>query len=40
MRLSTFLGATDEPGGEVLLIPARSSLPLTLTLRLSAPHAG
>ena len=29
----TFLGATDEPGGEVLLIPASSSDPLTLHLR-------
>ena len=28
-----FLGATDEPGGEVLLIPASSSDPLTLHLR-------
>ena len=32
----TFLGATDEPAGEVLLIPARSSAPLTLSLRLGA----
>lgn len=32
----TFLGATDEPRGEVLLIPARSSAPLTLSLRLRA----
>lgn len=32
----TFLGATDEPAGEVLLIPACSSAPLTLSLRLSA----
>lgn len=30
----TFLGATDEPSGEVLLIPALSSTPLTLSLRL------
>lgn len=32
----TFLGATDEPAGEVLLIPVCSSAPLTLSLRLSA----
>ena len=35
----TFLGATDEPDGEVLLIPARSSTPLTLSLCLAASSA-
>ncbi|MGY5765111.1 hypothetical protein ACXET9_07920 [Brachybacterium sp. DNPG3] len=36
----TFLGATDEPGGDVLLIPVSSAEPLALRLRLSAlsPH--
>ncbi|AXK46786.1 hypothetical protein [Brachybacterium saurashtrense] len=29
----TFLGATDEPEGDVLLIPASSSAPLTVRLR-------
>lgn len=32
----TFLGASDEPDGEVLLIPARTSAPLTLALHLNA----
>lgn len=31
----TFLGASDEPAGEVLLIPASSDAPLTLRLRIS-----
>ena len=30
----SFLGASDEPGGTVLLIPASTSAPLTLSLRL------
>ncbi|RCS74650.1 hypothetical protein CIK68_06195 [Brachybacterium alimentarium] len=30
----SFLGASDEPGGDVLLIPASTATPLTLRLRL------
>jgi hypothetical protein len=36
----TFLGATDEPDGDVLLVPASTAAPLELRLRCAGTGSG